>query len=149
MRRAAAAGPRSRSANRNKAAGAAITPGLRAILSRCLDPDPARRYRRGLELAEDLDRWRTDRPLVYTSEPFWGQTVPRTLRRQRRTLILTAAILSLFVGLPTTAVVMLSSRKNLEVAAQYKLGRHWDDPDSPTYGLQRPGSLRVDRARRS
>ena len=121
----------------------AITPGLRAILARCLDPDPDRRYRRGLELAEDLDRWRTDRPLAYTSEPFWGQIVPRVLRRQRRTMILTAAILSILVGLPTSAVVMLGSRKNLEAAAQYKLSRHWDDPDSPTYGLQRPGSPRV------
>ena len=121
----------------------AITPGLRAILARCLDPDPDRRYRRGLELAEDLDRWRMDRPLAYTSEPFWGQIVPRVLRRQRRTMILTAAILSILVGLPTTAVVMLGSRKNLEAAAQYKLSRHWDDPDSPTYGLQRPGSPRV------
>jgi eukaryotic-like serine/threonine-protein kinase len=119
-----------------------ITPGLRTILSRCLDPDPARRYRRGLELAEDLDRWRTDRPLAYTSEPFWRQIVPRALRRHRRTLILTMAIVSLFVALPTTAVVMLTSRKKLEVAAQHKLSRLWDDPHSPTYGLLRSGSLR-------
>ncbi len=61
-----------------------INPGLRTILERCLDPDPARRYRRGLELAEDLDRWRTDRPLICTSEPFWRQNRAAWWRRSRR-----------------------------------------------------------------
>ena len=53
-----------------------IPPGLRVILERALDPDPTGRYRRGRELAEDLDRWRSNRPLAFTIEPFWGYTVP-------------------------------------------------------------------------
>jgi serine/threonine protein kinase len=120
------------------AGGRAITPGLRAILERCLDPDPARRYRRAWELAEDLDRWRTNRPLCFTSEPFWGQTIPRWLRQQRRKLIFTAAALSVLVGLPTTAVVMLKSRTSLQNSAQFKLARHWDDPEA--YRFQRSSS---------
>ena len=79
-----------------------ITPGLRAILERCLDPDPGRRYQRGSELAEDLDRWRTDRPLICTSEPFWGQTVPLAGRRQRRAIL--TASLSLILIVATTAM---------------------------------------------
>src|SRR5207245_2628631 len=54
------------------AAGRTLAPGLRTILERCLDPDPSRRYPRASELAEDLDRWRTDRPPAFTAEPFWG-----------------------------------------------------------------------------
>src|SRR5207248_2301773 len=64
------------------ASGRTIAPGLRTILARCLDPDPSRRYGRALELAEDLDRWRGNRPLAFADEPFWAQIVPRWLRRQ-------------------------------------------------------------------
>ena len=80
------------------ASGRPIAPALRAILERCLDPDPDRRYRRAFELAEDLDRWRSDRPMAYADEPFWGQTVPRVLRVKRRALIV-AAVSLLAVGL--------------------------------------------------
>jgi len=119
-----------------------IAPGLRAILERCLDPDSGRRYRRGSELAVDLDRWRADRPLVYTSEPFWGQTVPRWLRRQRRAVILTAAALSLLVGLASMLAVMVTSRQSLQANALYKLARHWDDAEARAYGSQRRGAPR-------
>ena len=61
-----------------------IPPGLGAILERCLSPDPSGRYGRGLELAIDLDRWRSNRPPVYASQPFWGETIPRLVRRQKR-----------------------------------------------------------------
>ncbi len=112
-----------------------INPGLRAILARCLDPDPGRRYRRGLELAEDLDRWRTDRPLICTSEPFWRQTVPRLLRRQRRA-ILTAA-LSLILIVATTAVALVKSHQTLREVGLHKIGRLWDDPEAGAYRFQK------------
>ena len=112
-----------------------ITPGLRAILERCLDPDPGQRYRRGLELAEDLDRWRTDRPLICTAEPFWRQTVPRLVRRQRRA-ILTAA-LSIVLILATTAVALTKSQQTLQALGQHKLGRLWDDPEARAYRFQK------------
>ncbi len=118
-----------------------INPGLRAILERCLDPDPDRRYRRGLELAEDLDRWRTDRPLICTSEPFWRQTVPRWVRRQRRA-ILTAA-LSLILIATTTAVWLAKSQKTLRVLALHKIGRLWDDPEARAYRFQKTNAPRL------
>ena len=83
-----------------------------AILGRCLDPDPSRRYRRALELAEDLDRWRTDRPLAYADEPFWGQSVPRWLRVRRRMLIVAAASI-LALGLATAVLVEVGSNRLL------------------------------------
>ena len=117
------------------AGGRAVAPGLRTILERCLDPDPARRYRRGSELADDLDRWRTNRPLSFAEEPFWRLTVPRWLRRQRR--MFAAAALSITVGLVTTVVVWHGSNRalhqNLERIALGKLTRLWDDPNARTY----------------
>ena len=101
---------------------------MRTILERCLDPDPARRYRRAWELAEDLDRWRTNRPLAFTAEPFWSQSLPRWMRRQRRAILLTVAAVSLIVGLPTAAIVSLKSWSNLLSIALHELARYWDDP---------------------
>ena len=102
------------------------------ILERCLDPDPLGRYRRALELAEDLDRWRTDRPLAYADEPFWGQAVPRWLRAQRRGLSIALATI-LTLALATSALVQaVRDRMNrIELAA--KLERKWDDPDSGAF----------------
>jgi eukaryotic-like serine/threonine-protein kinase len=118
------------------ASGRPIAPALGAILGRCLDPDPGRRYRRALELAEDLDRWRTDRPLAYADEPFWGQAVPRWLRVRRRMLIV-AALSLLAVGLATTALVLIGSnrmlRQDFETLGQGKLARQWDDPESGAF----------------
>ena len=112
--------------------------GLRVILERCLDPVPDRRYSRARHLAEDLDRWRIDRQLAFTDEPFWGQTVPRVLRRHRRRMLLITVAFSLLIGLPLTAVVSFRSLSNLRETAQFKLARLWDDPEAGAYLFQRP-----------
>jgi eukaryotic-like serine/threonine-protein kinase len=118
-----------------------LTPGLRAILERCIDPDPDRRYRRGLELAEDLDRWRTNRPLICTAEPFWGQTMPRLLRRQRRAILV--ASLSLILIVATTAVALVKSEQTLRALGLHKVGRLWDDPEAGAYRFQRTSAPRL------
>ena len=104
-----------------------IPAGLRAILERALDPDLAGRYVRGRELAEDLDRWRTTRPLVFAVEPYWRYTVPCALKRWRRPLLAAAAALFVVVGLPSTALVIFNSWRTLEDMARDKLERHWDE----------------------
>jgi eukaryotic-like serine/threonine-protein kinase len=131
---AACAAARSRSARllireAEAASGRTIPPGLRVILERALDPDPARRYLRGSELAEDLARWRSNRPLAFTIEPFWQYTVPSSLKRWRRPLVAAAVILSLVVGLPSTALITVSSRRNLIDNARNQLERQWDDAE--------------------
>jgi tetratricopeptide (TPR) repeat protein len=117
--------------------GRPIAPALRAILGQCLDPDPARRYRRALELAEDLDRWRTDRPLAYADEPFWGEVVPRWLRLKRRMLIV-AAVSLLAVGLAMTALMLLGSnrllRQDFEAGARNQFARWLDYPETGAFG---------------
>ena len=59
---------------------------------------PGRPLSTRIGAGQDLDRWRSDRPLVYTSEPFWGQTMPRLLRRQQRALATAALSLVVIVA---------------------------------------------------
>src|SRR5262249_37342419 len=66
----AAVAARSRSAEQliraaEAASGRRIPAGLRAILEHALEPDPATRYLRARDLAEDLDRWRSARSLAF------------------------------------------------------------------------------------
>jgi eukaryotic-like serine/threonine-protein kinase len=109
--------------------GRKISPGLRVILERALDPCPAGRYLRGRELAEDLDRWRANRPLAFATEPFWGYTFPSSLKRRWRSFVAVAVILSLFVGLPSTAIITLSSRRSMQEIALTKYERQMDDAE--------------------
>ena len=122
------------------ATGQTIPPALRAILERCLAVRPAGRYRRALELAEDLDRWRADLPLAYAAEPFWSQTLPRCARRSKKLLF--AVGLALVMCLVTTYLVVsrIQSHSTLEGMAMHKLARNWDDIESHAFQFQRPGS---------
>ena len=113
------------------AAGQTILPAHRAILERCLAVRPADRYRRALELAEDLDRWRADLPLAYAAEPFWSQTLPRCARRNKKLLF--AVGLALVMCLVTTYLVMMT----LQDVAMDKLHQNWDDIKSHAYQFQR------------
>jgi len=129
------------------ARGWTMAPGLRVILEHCLDPRPDGRYRRAWELAEDLDRWRTNRPLAFTVEPFWAHTVPCWFRRNKRRLTLTAAILSLMVGFSTAAVVLIRSQMGLGETARFKLARHWGDFEDYRYQRSSSDWLGDDRQR--
>ncbi len=124
-----------------EAAGRRTVPaGLRGILERCLAAEPARRFRRSLELAEDLDRWRSDLPLAYTTEHFWSQTLPRAVRRNRRPLVATGLVL--FLGSVVALLVVSHDRSHalLENLAEDKLARIWDDIEAHAFQFQRPGS---------
>ncbi len=46
-----------------------VTPGLEAIIRKCLEPDSARRYQSATELREDLECHRTDQPLRHVRVP--------------------------------------------------------------------------------
>lgn len=54
---------------------------LDAILRKCLDPDPDRRYGDAGELAEDLRRFLDDRPLKFTPEPLSAERLAKWVRR--------------------------------------------------------------------
>jgi serine/threonine protein kinase len=114
---------------------------LRPILARCLAPNPADRYSRAGELAEDLDRFRDDRAPLHAQPPGWTTELSRWSRRHRRAW--TAAVLVLAVGLVTTAAVARSFRTTLTQLAQARLSHAWDGPSGDgIFPLGRPGPIR-------
>ncbi len=117
-------------------AGYPLSSGLHSILERCLDPNPLARYQRGWELAQDLDRWRTDRPLAFAPELFWSQALPRWLRLRRRRLAALCA--ALFIGLCTMAIAMRWSSQILQKLPLFKYERYLDDPAD--YRFSRPSN---------
>ncbi len=120
-------------------AGRALPAGLRAILRYCLASDPEGRYARGLDLAEDLDRWRADRPLAFAPEPSRLHAVGRWARRRRRPLTAFAVGL-LSIGLIAwLAIADRSAQSRLEQAARHKYDRILDLPDSQALRPRRPG----------
>jgi serine/threonine protein kinase len=118
-----------------------LPPGLRAILTRCLSPDPADRYRRASELAEDLDRWRTDRMLAFARDPVAPLTLMRWARRQR--LVVAAAATGLAVALACTTVawrvVAVVSREH----AARLYSQIVESDQSGAFLVRQPGTGRV------
>jgi serine/threonine protein kinase/Tfp pilus assembly protein PilF len=99
----------------------AIPSGLRPILARCLAPDPADRYGRAAELAEDLDRYVADRPTVFAPQPGRAARVGRWARRHR---VLVAAVLLAGAAVAATTVGALAA---LEAARQQAAIAKLDD----------------------
>jgi serine/threonine protein kinase/tetratricopeptide (TPR) repeat protein len=123
------------------AGGRTIPPALRAILARCLTPRPTERYRRGVELAEDLDRWRSGRRLAYADEPFWTSTFPRWALGRKK--LLAASGLMLTLGLIASLFLVVHLQGRLGVDALHLLARHWDDIEARAFQFQRPESSRL------
>jgi len=117
-------------------AGYPSSSGLHSILQRCLDPDPLKRYRRGWDLAQDLDRWRTDKPLAFAPEPLWSQALPRWVRRRRR--LLAACGATLFVGMCVMFIATRWSNRILQKMPLWKYELYLDDPAD--YRFRRPSA---------
>jgi len=66
----------------------AVTPAIRAILWRCLEADPEKRYPTARALQEDLERQLSHQPLKHTAEP---SLVERSRKFMRRNPWLTSA----------------------------------------------------------
>lgn len=94
---------------------------LRAVIERCLTPEPDDRYQTAYELADDLQAVADDLSLPHAREPLLSR-VARRLRRERLRLTTAALVLLSFaaVGL---AVLSLS----IERAARYEQGRELFD----------------------
>jgi eukaryotic-like serine/threonine-protein kinase len=81
----------------------AISPAAEAIVRRCLEPDPAKRYQSAHELREDLDRQRVNLPLKYAKEPSLRERACKWMRRHPR-LASTTSIAALAAILISAAV---------------------------------------------
>jgi serine/threonine protein kinase len=118
-----------------------IAPALRSILIRCLAPDAADRYNRASELAEDLDRWYSERPLAFAREPHWRFTALRWARRRR--LAVLAGAVSLVVTSVSTLAVWSGVQTSLREKALAKLAHLWDDSESNVFPFRRFGHWRL------
>ncbi|MBV8229342.1 MAG: hypothetical protein JO329_05085, partial [Planctomycetaceae bacterium] len=129
-------------ASRNREVAARIQSGrdpipaaLRSILSLCLAPAPSDRYQRASELADDLDRWRSDRPLAFAREPLWPSCLLRQIRSRRPAL--TVAMLCLAIGIAAALTVSSASRTSPRQQAEFKLASLWDRAESGVFPAQR------------
>jgi len=118
-----------------------IPPTLRAILARCLAPDPVDRYARGGELAEDLDRWRSDRPLVYAPEPT-RSSWSRQARRFRYPILAAGLTLTaaLAVGLGASVILEGTRRDQAMAKLSYILDKTEDVFKTRKFGRWRSDS---------
>ena len=62
----------------------AVTPAIEAIVERCLQTNPTRRYQSARQLQEDLHRHLNDLPLLHVSEPSIGERSAKWYRRNRK-----------------------------------------------------------------
>ncbi|HEY2157914.1 MAG TPA: serine/threonine-protein kinase, partial [Isosphaeraceae bacterium] len=107
-----------------RAAEPRVSPGLDAIVSKCLDPEPDRRYRSAGELAEDLRRFLDDLPLKFAPEPSARERLTKWARRHpRASSIWTIAPLAAALILTIGAVAWTKADHLREVAARLNLRR--------------------------
>jgi len=114
-----------------------IPPALRPIVARCLAADPADRYSRAAELAEDLDRFRHDLPLAFAPVPGRLTRLVRWARRRGRPLVV--ALLVLVGGASVAAVVSWHDRMRLRDVATAKLDMLLDGTEPGVFHLRRIG----------
>ncbi|WP_165250942.1 serine/threonine-protein kinase [Paludisphaera soli] len=125
------------------AAGRRLPAGLRAILIHGLQADPGARHGRGLELAEDLDRWRADRPLAFAPEPSRLHAAAKWARRRRRPLIGLASALALAGSASLGVALYIGQGRDHEARGRSQalqaLANFYDEPSTNIFGLQRQG----------
>ena len=102
-----------------------VTPGLEAIVRKCLEPDPARRYQSAADLREDLERHRTHQPLAHVRVPSFRERLVKWGRRNPRlTSNLTRAAAVLIIGLCVGGLFARNARiERLEAAEAARIDR--------------------------
>jgi serine/threonine protein kinase len=106
--------------------GRPIPPALRAVLGKCLSPDPSERHGSAAELAADLQAVADAAPLRYAREPA-ASRVAGWLRRNRVRLAVAIPI-AIALALATAARFRAQAeglRRESEVRRLFDLGRRW------------------------
>jgi serine/threonine protein kinase len=110
---------------------------LRVILEHCLAVDPWARYARASDLAEDLDRYRSDLPPIHVEEHSRVPRLARWMRRQR--LAIAAGGLVLAAGTFAAVLASMSYRSTLHDQAAAKLEAIWNGHEPGVYRFRRYG----------
>lgn len=103
----------------------AVSPAAEAIVRRCLEPDPVRRYAQARELAEDLRRQRERLPLRHTLEPSPRERAEKWVKRHPRFIssagvaIVAAAALLFVLALLVVRSQRVNSRELCLVALNH------------------------------
>jgi serine/threonine protein kinase/Tfp pilus assembly protein PilF len=73
------------------------SPAARQIVAKCLTCDPQQRYQSATDLADDLQRHLSDRPLLHASNSSWNESATKWVRRHPRfcSWALAAAVLGI------------------------------------------------------
>jgi eukaryotic-like serine/threonine-protein kinase len=98
--------PTMRSKNR------AISPALEAIVLRCLEVNPNRRYQSARDLAEDIERHRAHLPLKHTREPSLAERAAKWTRRHPR--LASPATLSAMIAALLLLAISVGVHQSLE-----------------------------------
>ena len=101
---------------------AEIGPAADAIVRKCLEPDPARRYRTTLDLREDLERHLKHLPLRFAGNPSLRERVGKWAKRHPK-LSSTAAVGTLstllLIGVAVAGYGWRENLRGLEAGQQY------------------------------
>ena len=100
------------------ARGTNLPADLKAILRHCLAPDPADRYKDAGELAEDLDRWNSDRPLLFARKPKGLPALQRWARRNR-VLVGFVAVALIAIAAATFVTYQISRDASMRHASRF------------------------------
>jgi serine/threonine protein kinase/Flp pilus assembly protein TadD len=114
----------------------AVSPAAEAIIRRCLEPDPKRRYQTARQLQEDLDCHFDNLPLRHTPEPSLQERAVKWLRRHpslRSSTTLTGVAAILIVCM--LSLLGAHSRRLAVADARESLGRFLEDKRTVQYLL--------------
>ena len=104
-----------------------VSPAVEAIIRRCLDPDPDRRYQEARHLVEDLKRQVENLPLLHTREPSLRERVGKWARRHPR---LTSTTTVAAFSAPSAGVAATSPRASAMLSASLIATSSTSQPNS-------------------
>jgi serine/threonine protein kinase len=92
----------------------AVSPAVEALVLRCLQPDPGRRYQSARDLQQDIERHLHDLPLRHASNPSLTERLAKWKRRHPRLTSTTSLAAVALVALVTIAALAWVSVRELE-----------------------------------
>src|SRR5262249_24399501 len=120
LQRRLAPPPRMRCRNR------AVSPAVEAIVRRCLEPDPQRRYQSARDLLEDIARHQANLPLRHAPDPSLRERLSKWVRRNPvLTSPYTAAAAALLALLVLGALFVVRGRQLARAEARTKAQTTW------------------------